>query len=233
MARISISLVSLLCVCQTLAAPMMLRRTDLNCFGPNSGVSSAQVNLAEINVLADVQSAGPLLTAQMALFNVSGLTAALAGFPSPAGAPSKVSATSTADIAAGVQSAQAALKDVKVLFNANGNKTTQNLAEVDNFLTKALASLKEDLTSCIAVAETAVITAFPSATFVTATPTLAPIRVTTVNGVLTTVQRDAATTGVPGATTTGIPGAGTTEIVAATSVGSALYGRDSAEFGGL
>ncbi|KAJ7723921.1 hypothetical protein B0H16DRAFT_1597761 [Mycena metata] len=205
MAHILISLVSLVCVCQTLAAPIIPRiSSNLTCLGPNDGVSSAQVNLAEINPLADVVTTGSLLTAQLALFNVSGLTAVLAGFPAPAGAPADVSITSQEDIPQGVTAAQEALKDVKVLFNANGNRTTQNLAEVKGFLQNAIASLQTDLTDCIkaAVASASVQGASTGTVATTSVPTGVP------NEAALTTQTGIPTEGVFGTfttTQTGIP----------------------------
>ncbi|KAJ7041367.1 hypothetical protein C8F04DRAFT_1230426 [Mycena alexandri] len=152
MARILISLVSLVCVCQTLAAPIIARNSSLSssleCLVPNAQISSALSSLSQINPVFDVSTTGSLFTAEQSLFNVSGLAAVLAGGEPPVGAPADVFSTSQADILQGLTAAQDALKDVQVASSANSNRTTQTLAKVNNALKQAISSLGKDLTDC-------------------------------------------------------------------------------------
>ncbi|KAJ7741684.1 hypothetical protein B0H16DRAFT_1693961 [Mycena metata] len=172
MARILISLVSLVCVYHTLAAPVIARNSTLpasdECLVPNAQISSALSSLSTIIPASDVLKTGPLFAVEQSLFKVTGLTALLAGDEPPhrhaawqvvqhnsGGYPQGSNrGTRRYDGCPSVSLCILIILGTRLTparhsaSNANSDRTTQTLAKVTTALKQAASSLNKDLTDC-------------------------------------------------------------------------------------
>ncbi|KAJ7651160.1 hypothetical protein FB45DRAFT_1050950 [Roridomyces roridus] len=132
------------------AAPVRRISSNLACLTPNVQVSSAQTSLSLINVLADVNTTGPLLDAQTALFNASQITAVLGGFPPVIGAPPvKIDANSQTELLSALKVAQDSLAQIRITNNAVVNTTRQNFDEAVAFVEKAVDAAGKINSDCL------------------------------------------------------------------------------------
>jgi len=177
MARLILSLVSFLCISQALAAPITQRavssRVPIESLQEGEletsviqNIFKAQTALAGINSITDVSGASitPLLTAQLALENVSDLEGQL-GKANLFGTP--VANNTPELIVSGLQSAQQTLANVTALLGSpNHNTTVTSLAQASSLLTQAISSAQQALSlgSSAGAASVSDSTAFPEAT---------------------------------------------------------------------
>jgi len=177
MGRFILSLVSFLCISQALAAPVT-RRTVSSRVPAESlqqgeledsviqNIFKAQTALAGINSITDVAGASitPLLTAELALENVSDLEGQL-GKANLFGTP--VANNTPELIVSGLQSAQQTLANVTALRGSpNYNTTVTSLAQASSLLTQAISGAQQAnaLGSSAGTASVPDSTAFPEAT---------------------------------------------------------------------
>ncbi|KAJ6602835.1 hypothetical protein DFH09DRAFT_452883 [Mycena vulgaris] len=163
MARIILSLVSLLCLFQALAAPLNQRAVASNpdCNKANGqlggGLLSARVFLASINAVNDVVDPLPFLTAQIALLNVSTVSnkLALSLLSNEPPTPDNTQAL----ILSGLKAAETVLSGVALVNTQSNGTAAVNLARANSFLAEAIVNAQQavDLNcTTVAVAPTAV-----------------------------------------------------------------------------
>ncbi|KAJ7220915.1 hypothetical protein GGX14DRAFT_676419 [Mycena pura] len=139
MARIIIALISVVCLFQTLAAPLNRRAvTSPECSSANVaadiGILAARNSLGAINTADDIGSARLLLEAQISLLDANNGTTQIADSLLDGAAPAP--ADSQALIVSGLLAAQGALNKVFSFENA----TTEAVKAANSSITTALGS---------------------------------------------------------------------------------------------
>ncbi|KAJ7839629.1 hypothetical protein B0H13DRAFT_1911173 [Mycena leptocephala] len=142
MARVFFVLVSLVCMFQTLAAPLQLRAVtspDCSKFNVQAivGIQAARNSLGSINTGTDIVNARNLLEAQISLLDANSGTTAIADSLLTGEQPAP--ADSNAKIVAGLQAALGSLSHVDVVLIFN-NDTKTAVAAANSSVTSALAA---------------------------------------------------------------------------------------------
>ncbi|KAJ7451480.1 hypothetical protein B0H11DRAFT_2289006 [Mycena galericulata] len=142
MARILFALVSMICMFQTLAAPLDRRAvTSKACSAANvgaiGGIESARVALGPINTAFDIGSARLLLQAQLSLLDANNGTTEISDSLLTGAPPAPADANTR--IIAGLQAAQGFLNQV---FDFNPN-TTAAVKAANASITTALTSAQQ------------------------------------------------------------------------------------------
>ncbi|KAJ7509591.1 hypothetical protein B0H11DRAFT_2270011 [Mycena galericulata] len=144
MARILLALVSIVCMFQTLAAPLDRRAvTSAACssanVGASEGILSARLSLGPINTANDIGNALPLLQAQLALLDANNGTTQIADSIGLGATAPPAPADANARILSGLQAAQGFLNQV---FSFD-NVTEAAVQSANSSISMALVSAQQ------------------------------------------------------------------------------------------
>ncbi|KAJ7218386.1 hypothetical protein GGX14DRAFT_390160 [Mycena pura] len=153
MARMNIlTLVSLLFVSPALAAPVP-RAANQNpaCQAPNAQIANAAILLGGINPIADIEQAGPLLNAELAILSASNIAGVIAGFgPHIGTVPVTIDSSSQGQIIAALQDAQTNLAAVGIIQGVTSDQVVKNLQQANSTVAQALVSAQAINSDCLA-----------------------------------------------------------------------------------